>query len=79
MFGVKTSGAVLGAETGALPGGGELQVSVRDYLTADDKRLEGIGVTPDVVIETTIEDLRAGRDPVLEAARQALSQPSGVR
>ena len=68
VFGTRTSGAVLGAETGSLPGGGELQVSVRDYLTADGARLEGAGVAPDVIVETTIEDLRAGRDPVLEAA-----------
>lgn len=68
VLGTRTAGAVLGAETGGLPDGGELQVSVRDYLTADGVRLEGAGVTPDVVIETTVDDLRAGRDPVLEAA-----------
>jgi len=73
VLGTRTSGAVLGAETGALPGGGELQVSVRDYLTADGKRLEGIGVTPDITVETTIDDLRAGRDPVLEAALAQLA------
>jgi len=68
VLGTKTAGAVLGAETGSLPGGGELQVSVRDYLTADGVRLEGAGVTPDIVIETTVDDLRAGRDPVVQAA-----------
>jgi len=76
VFGTRTSGAVLGAETGSLPGGGELQVSVRDYLTADGTRLEGIGVTPDVIVETTIEDLRAGRDPVLNAALAHLTGAS---
>jgi carboxyl-terminal processing protease len=73
VLGTTTAGAVLGAETGSLPGGGELQVSVRDYLTADGKRLEGIGVTPDITVETTVDDLRAGRDPVLEAALARLA------
>ncbi|MBE2213986.1 MAG: hypothetical protein IAE82_08955 [Opitutaceae bacterium] len=73
VLGAKTSGAVLGAETGSLPGGGELQVSVRDYLTADGKRLEGAGVTPDIAVETTIDDLRAGRDPVVAAALERLA------
>jgi carboxyl-terminal processing protease len=73
VLGTKTAGAVLGAETDGLPGGGELQVSVRDYLTADGKRLEGAGVTPDIVVETTVDDLRAGRDPVLEAALARLA------
>ena len=73
VIGARTSGAVLGAETGWLPGGGELQVSVRDYRAADGTRLEGVGVTPDIVIETRIEDLRAGRDPMLEAALEHLA------
>ena len=77
VIGAQTSGAVLGAETGGLPGGGELQVSVRDYRTADGKRLERVGVTPDIVLETTVEDLRAGRDPALQAALEHLG--SAVR
>lgn len=76
VVGTRTSGAVLGAETGLLPGGGELQVSVRDYLTADGKRLEGSGVTPDVVCETTVDDLRAGRDPQLATALAHLRRTS---
>ncbi len=74
VFGSRTSGAVLGADTGPLPGGGELQVSVRDYLAADGTRLEGAGVTPDIVIEATVDDLRAGRDPVLQAALAHLAR-----
>lgn len=73
VLGTKTSGAVLGAETGSLPGGGELQISVRNYLAADGKRLEGVGVVPDVEVPTRIEDIRAGRDPVLEAALERLA------
>lgn len=79
VVGTQTSGAVLGAETGALPGGGELQVSVRDYRTADNKRLEGAGVVPDVVLQTTIDDLRTGRDPVLQAAIDHLSATPAAR
>ena len=79
VFGAKTSGAVLGADIGPLPGGGELQVSVRDFLAADGTRLEGVGVQPDVVMETRVEDLRAGRDPVLQAAADYVRRVAAAR
>ncbi|HXY40591.1 MAG TPA: S41 family peptidase [Vicinamibacteria bacterium] len=38
----------------------------------DGTRFEGVGIRPDLVVTPTVEDLRAGRDVVLEAARQRL-------
>jgi C-terminal processing protease CtpA/Prc len=51
-----------------LPGGGSGQVVTRAVLLADGTPLVKTGVVPDVVVEPTIEDLRAGRDPALERA-----------
>jgi len=38
----------------------------------DGTRFEGVGIRPDLEVAPTAEDLRAGRDLVLEAARQRL-------
>ncbi|MBM3784085.1 MAG: hypothetical protein FJW30_06970 [Acidobacteria bacterium] len=68
VYGRRSSGVVLFSVRDALPGGGELQYSVWDYETPKAKRLEGVGVTPDVVVEPALTDLRRRRDPILEAA-----------
>lgn len=39
----------------------------REFLP-DGSSFEGVGVAPDVDVHTTAEDLRSGRDPVLEKA-----------
>ena len=68
VFGRKSAGGVLVSVRRPLPDGGELSVSVYDYVTAKGRRLEGQGVTPDQVVEATLPDLRQGRDTVLEEA-----------
>lgn len=69
VVGRQTAGAVMGARFYRLPGGGRLEVPVNDYLGADGRRLEGRGVTPDVVVgRAGLTDLRHGRDPDVEAA-----------
>lgn len=37
----------------------------REYLP-DGREFEGVGILPDVLVEPTVEDIRAERDPVLE-------------
>lgn len=73
IVGRKSAGAVLASRFYRLPDGGELQLSVEDYVTPKGRRLEGAGVIPDVVSKRTLADLRAGRDPDLAAAMQALT------
>jgi C-terminal processing protease CtpA/Prc len=51
-------------------------MSIDDYIAPDGRRLEGNGVTPDHVVVQTADDLRAGRDPVLDAARKYLLEAS---
>jgi carboxyl-terminal processing protease len=80
IVGQATSGRVLNAYQVALPDGGELSVSVRDYFTADGRRLERNGVAPDVVIDYPLAAVRAGLDPGIEAAFRALrAQGLGAR
>jgi carboxyl-terminal processing protease len=68
LVGQKSAGAVRGSIYYSLPDGGAVQVSVMDYHGPDGKELEGNGVEPDVPVMTSLADLRAGKDPVLQAA-----------
>jgi C-terminal processing protease CtpA/Prc len=55
-----------------LPDGGVLDVSEMDYRTAAGSRLEGAGLTPDMQVAPTLEDLRRGRDRALTLALELL-------
>ncbi len=55
-----------------LPGGSALRVTTATWLTPDGTDLGKHGVTPDVVIDRTIEDMEAERDPQLDAAMREL-------
>lgn len=72
IVGRKSAGAVLASWFYTLPDGGELQLSREDYLRPKGGRIEGNGVVPDIVVPRTLDDLRAGRDPDLEAALRVL-------
>jgi carboxyl-terminal processing protease len=63
-----TNGSVLSSGSFPLPDGGVAIIPMRDFVRAGDRRIEGIGVEVDVFVLPTIDDVRAGRDPVLERA-----------
>lgn len=76
IVGRPTAGAVLSSWFYSLPDGGELQLSLSDYVTPKGRRLEGTGITPDVPVAAmfdSIAGLRAGRDLDLAAALAALT------
>jgi carboxyl-terminal processing protease len=79
VVGEPTSGSVLISQDTRLPDGGRLTLSRADYITAGGVRLEKRGVTPDVIASRTLEDRRAGRDPMLEAALEALNRQEQAR
>ena len=79
IVGEHTAGAVLISEDMPLPDGGRLTLSRADYVTSGGVRLEKRGVRPDIVAVRTLEDRRAGRDPVLEAALEALNRQEQAR
>jgi hypothetical protein len=56
-----------------LPGGGSARiVSYRETYPDGRRTLIDQGVQPDVLVELTMEDIRAGRDPVLETGIEVL-------
>ena len=76
LVGRPTAAAVIGSLFYRLPDGGKLQVGVWNYYGLDGKRLEGVGVKPDVAVPVKLADLRAGADPDLAAALVALQNPT---
>jgi carboxyl-terminal processing protease len=75
VVGETTAGSVLISQETRLPDGGRLSLSRADYVTSAGVRLEKRGVTPDLQVVRSPEDRRAGRDPALEAAIEALALP----
>ncbi|MBB3118700.1 S41 family peptidase [Pseudoduganella violacea] len=74
-----TVGTATGGSTGqalnfALPGGGRARICVKRDLLPDGGKFVGLGIAPQVEVRSTLEDVRAGRDPVLERALQIVSQ-----
>jgi C-terminal processing protease CtpA/Prc len=56
-----------------------LQIGVEDFRGLDGKRLEGVGVPPDVPVKLTLADVRAGIDADLAAALAELRTMQIVR
>lgn len=50
-----------------------LKVTTARWLTPNGLSISDAGITPDVVVEVTAEDLKAGRDPQLDAAIEILT------
>jgi carboxyl-terminal processing protease len=73
IIGRRTNGSVLGARSFPLPDGGAVEIPVEDIEMLDGQRLESVGVAPDIEVFPTLADLRAGIDPALVRAEQALA------
>ncbi len=52
---------------------GAVRVTIARWLTPDSRQIHGVGLTPDVVVEFTEEDIEAERDPQLEKAIELLT------
>jgi carboxyl-terminal processing protease len=52
-----------------------LNISAVHHVFPDGSQFEGVGIAPDVAVETTADDLRAGRDPVLKKAVEIAQLP----
>jgi carboxyl-terminal processing protease len=68
VFGTPSAGQALPAALVRLPNGDVLMHVIADFTGPDGSRIEGRGVVPDVVVETTREDLLQQRDAVMSAA-----------
>lgn len=54
---------------------GAVRVTIARWLTPNGTQIHGVGLTPDVAVEFTEQDMEAGRDPQLEKAVDLLSAP----
>lgn len=74
LIGRTTNGSVITAQKYTLPDGGLMTIPTKDFVRPDQRRIEAIGVEPDIWILPTLDDVRAARDPVLERAIQELQR-----
>jgi C-terminal processing protease CtpA/Prc len=47
-------------------------VTIAKWLTPDERAIDHLGLTPDVIVEMTAEDFEAEQDPQLDAAVETL-------
>jgi carboxyl-terminal processing protease len=52
---------------------GAARVTIAKWLTPKERAIDHVGLTPDVVVEMSAEDVKAGRDPQLDAAVETLN------
>jgi carboxyl-terminal processing protease len=76
VVGRQTCGCVLGSVAHPVKGGGEIDVSEFGIVTASGRKLEGVGVMPDVRVPLTLEDLRHHHDATLTEALAVLNSSS---
>ncbi len=69
ILGEKTYGKGVVQSLFDLSGGTTLKVTIADWYTPKDRSINGEGITPDVVVERTYEDINSMRDPQLDAAK----------
>jgi len=72
VVGEQTPGGTGNPYNVGLPGGGSARICHSKIERLDGSRFHGVGITPDVPVEQTVDGVCAGRDEILEAAITAL-------
>jgi carboxyl-terminal processing protease len=57
----------------ALSDGSQLRVTIAHWFTPKDRGIDGVGLTPDIVVPLTDDDRQAKRDPQLDRAVEFLT------
>ena len=73
LVGLPTAGDVMSAGTVTFRDGSLLQIPIATVLDPSAVNLERVGVTPDIVEQSTLADIRRGRDAPLECAKNLLA------
>jgi carboxyl-terminal processing protease len=74
LVGARTAGNVGVATQLTLPDDSVVQVTEQRFVSPSGVQLDGVGVTPDYVVEMTDEDLENDRDPQLNKALELVVQ-----
>ena len=53
---------------------GAARVTIAKWLTPNERAIDGVGLTPDFIVEMTPEQFEAGLDPQLDKAKEVLLQ-----
>ncbi|MGZ6005205.1 MAG: S41 family peptidase [Candidatus Saccharimonadales bacterium] len=69
LMGVKSFGKGSVQEIINFSDGGELKVTIARWYTPNGKNIDKQGITPDKVIKRSDDDIKAGKDPQLDAAK----------
>ena len=56
-----------------LVGGSSLRVTIAKWYTPNDQNINVTGITPDIIVERTVEDFEKGVDPQLDKALEHLN------
>ncbi|MEN6572459.1 MAG: S41 family peptidase [Anaerolineaceae bacterium] len=51
---------------------GAVRITIARWLTPKERQINGVGLTPDVVVQMTDADIKAGKDPQLDKAIEIL-------
>lgn len=78
LVGETSCGCLLGISGKTKIEGGELYLSQIDFISAQGKRIEGVGVAPDVTIATVISDVKAGFTQAIAEAEKMLTGSSNL-
>ena len=70
ILGEKTYGkGVVQSLFDGLSGGATLKVTTAEWYTPNDRSINGTGITPDIEVERTYEDINSMKDPQLDKAK----------
>jgi carboxyl-terminal processing protease len=72
VVGCRSRGALAAAAIVKLPDDSRLEYPASQYKTSKGVVVEGVGVRPDILVIITRRNLLAGKDPILDAAIEAL-------
>lgn len=72
LIGQPTFGKGTVQELEGLTDGSSIKVTVANWLLPDGTLIEGKGITPDILVEETDQDILDGKDPQLDRALQML-------
>lgn len=75
VIGTKTFGKGTVQDVLELPGGSSLKVTTARWMTPAGRDIGADKVTPDTVVDRSIEDFTAGRDPQMDAALAVFGEP----